>query len=224
MSILKSRWLKIDTEYNKRKIFEIISTNTYTQESLAGFIDINHFENYIEATFVEQVTITQHIVDPFGNETEQQINSYNHVVFRVIGKDFIEVISPPRSIKSFTQFLTKIFKHELFISALKIDLRTVLNNASSAVDSMMVKKAKVSGLKIGEKGLASVEIKSVSDALEDLYDFSRGSNYILDKVCGVITMDSEKFEFEISKLGYLSCHEDLHHLMVDILVTNKYLA
>lgn len=224
MSILKSRWLKIDTEYSKRKIFELISTNTYTKESLAGFIDINHFENSIEATFVEQVTITQNIVDPFGNVTEQHLNIYNHVEFRFIGKDFIEIISPPRSIKSFTHFLTKTFKHQLFISVLKIDLRMVLKKARITAQSVIVKKAKVSGLKVGEKGLASVEIKSVSDALEDLYDFSRGSNYILDKVCGQITIDSEKYEFEVSKLGYLTCDEDLHHLMVDILVANNNLA
>ena len=218
MSIVKSRWLKIDTEYSESEIFELISAYNYTQDSLSGFINVNYIQNIIEARFVEKISIIQYITDPFGNETEQVINSYNHIDFRFIDNNYIEILSPPRSIKNLTKFLSKIFNHGLFISALKIDLKEALKKSISSLDGIIVQKAKVSGLKIGKKGLASVEVKSISDALDDLHYFSKDSEYMLDKVSGIAILDTEKFEFEIIKQGLLSCDEDFHDKMIHIFV------
>jgi len=223
MSLVKSRWLTIKTDYNTSEIFKCISLNEYTQESKAGFIDVINIEETIEATFVEEITLTQYILDPYGNETEQQVNSFNHIDFRFIENKYIEIFQPPRSIKNLTQFLSKIFNHNLFIGNFKIDINKALDKAKNYSDSLHLKKVRVSGLKIGEKGLATVEVKSSQDALKDLHVLSKKSNYKLDKVSGTISIDRDKFDFEISNQGQLSYDEDFHDKFIDIFIMNDFI-
>lgn len=219
MNIVKSRWLSIKTDYDISEIFSIISKNKYYNN--IGFINTIYSDTIIETTFVEKIKLTQYIVDPFGNESEQVIETYNHIELKFIENNLIEIISPPRSIKSLVTYIAEIFKHRLYISSLQINIEDVINRVKIKFNNVILKRAKASGVRVSENGVANIEVKSKFDAIEEIKAVSKHSQYKLDKVAGSIFHQGDKFDFEINNIGLISYSEDYFDFILNVFLKDS---
>ena len=218
MSLVKSKWLSISIDNPIADIVNIMTNYQYKDNIKAGFTDINYINNEIEATFVEKIILTEYIIDPYGNESEQYIDSFNYITFKFIGNKLLEIINPPRSIKNLINFLSKIFDFGFFTSQITLDIKKLTRNIMMQFKICTLKKVKISGLKLGESGLASIEVKSIKNALEDLSILSKESNYTLDSISGFVLFENQKINFEATKQACFSYEEDYRQIFIPILI------
>ena len=194
--------LKIRT--SSEAIFDFIKNTPYSDAIGAGFTKFETIHNGISATFNKKTIMLEPVSDPFGDILE-----FERIVFEQIGFSIqtlsnklclLTFYNPPKTVKSFIDFLSKSEGVNVAYGNLTVDLKAFMKiiREEFGVKVFAISKVKVSNVPVTDKTRACLELNSSGDALNDLKKFVLDNDFKLDKIkVGGLYHDS-KFSFELT--------------------------
>lgn len=207
MTMLKTKWFKIQLPISLKTTYEGLLANPYEPNSGNGFEGIEYSEGIIQAKFIEKIITNEKIIDPFGNENILESTRYSIFEFSIIllFQDYylVKIISPPRSIKNFVNTLYKILGFGLFISPVAFDLKKLLFSVQELLNpsSLKVTKVTINGLILSEYSSAKLEMKSSRHAYNDLLTNFPNKKFTLENIKISLRLDGIDGVIEASKAG-----------------------
>ncbi|BAI76207.1 hypothetical protein AZL_d03810 (plasmid) [Azospirillum sp. B510] len=119
----KYRWLRAEWPISIRVLAHKIQGNLFTQDSRQGFVIDRVRENYIEARYIERISYTDVIIDPFGSELSFPKVEFRQSQFRASSQSpGLELINPPRSVAALMNRLSEVADFGLAISSIGVDV------------------------------------------------------------------------------------------------------
>ncbi|MFQ2176047.1 hypothetical protein ACK33V_02345 [Aeromonas veronii] len=210
--IQRIKLMRMKTNIHVHELYKYFSTITFTQNSSFGFLNQN-FDlelNSIRSTYVERDISNQEFIDPFGRAYTQTLISYNSFNFKIEpmfdGIFLLSIISPPRTIKNFIRIISEFFECQLSFSSVElsiIDLVDILTS-NKKVSLFKISKLKACGIRLNESSTANIEISSKSNAIDDIKDYIKDTEYRIEKLSGSMMFNNQKMIFEINKNGLIS--------------------
>lgn len=214
MALQRIKWNQIKIKKSLKQIEELLACNPYGPQSERGFVDIKVEDEILRATFSEQYNRSIEIVDPFGGVLKQEIIDYNHIKFMLSplkrSHYLLSVINPPKTIKSFVDFMQEITDFSIYFSTLNIDINVFIETLKRTRHVTLLKagRVKASGITVNDNSKASIELVSKANALNDIETLTASRKYSLDKIKASAHIDDKVVSFELSKSGSISISEE----------------
>jgi hypothetical protein len=215
------KWMRVKTELKLNDLYEYFLSKSFNEENGYGFFDVNSNDSCVEAVYVEKESVSLQYTDPFGEDFEQTVISFNQFNFRIemMGKDIflLSVTNPPKSIKKFLDRISSRFDYAVTFSLINLDISKILSflERNVAVTLFKVGRVKVSGLRFTDDSTGCIELVSKGNAMSDLADNVNEKKFVIDKVKATYVINNKRVNFEVSKSGLLSTdgdEEDIFYL------------
>lgn len=204
MSHLRLKWMRLKIRTDSGNIFNFIRSTPYSDEVGAGFTKCESINNGIIATFNKKLVVLEPVLDPYGEINEYERVIFEHISFsleQLSNKIFlITFYNPPKTVKSFIDFLSQAEGLNVSYGNISIDLKNLLTllRMEFGIKIFGIPKIKISNLPVSEKTKASLELNSSGDALFDLKKFTSSEEFTLEKIKVSGFIESSKVSFELS--------------------------
>lgn len=210
MTLQRIKWYKVKTKFTLSELADLLTSNAYSDTRAVGFVNVEHDIDIISAIFTEFNKQIIELEDPFGNLVTNEIQNFNYVDFslRLIEDGFylLSFIEPPKSLKSFINYLSLILDFKITVSQLEIDILKFIETFKScySIYKLDTNKIRLTGVLVNENSKAIIELTSKANALDDIESLINSRNYRLDKIRTTCFVSGEKIKFELSRSGALS--------------------
>ncbi len=178
--------------------------------------------NRIEASYIEKVTISDAIEDPFG-----KIRTYERVEFRktefLLVPDFpqLQLRNAPRSRRDFLARLGKLAENEIAIEPVQIDVMATVARLEKSIGILTVCEMTISDYPLSVSASANIVISGAGDVREQAARFTRNRYSLVTSVSLIWDLSRSSGACNISS-GSVSFEDDtdarVEHLIRDALV------
>lgn len=119
----KFRWLRAEWPIPIPLLAQRIQSNLFAQDSRQGFAVDRVRDDYLEARYIERISYTDTVLDPFGNELSYPKVEFRQCKFRASSQPpGLELMNPPRSVASLMNRLSEVADFRLAIGAIGVDV------------------------------------------------------------------------------------------------------
>lgn len=187
MTILKNRFIILQTESTIDEIAELLNRQQYSENAGMGIISRVLGKDHFAATFTEKQRLIESINYPDGAVEERESFKYSYINFKLRniekGKILLQLINAPLSIKGFIKFLSNLTE-ETYVERYNFNLKHFLDNLrdSKNILNLEVKCLTASSLRFTKKSAAKIELFSEFDALKELESVYGERGYMIKKV------------------------------------------
>lgn len=167
----KLKWLWLECNDTVAKVTNAILGQTFDLETGRGFIKVSKSKESISGVFIERTISREHTVDPFGATSEMETVRYQSTQIKVyIGFEqsgfLLEVIDPPRSIKTLVTELANIL-NQLTVKELAFPILKIYERLKKKSPRARITRLIARGLAISQASEIKVEVHSSEDAFQD---------------------------------------------------------
>lgn len=181
---MRYRWMDIDWPCSIDQLAARIKTLSFSDTQQHGFIIDKIRSGELSARYIEKITYTDTITDPFGNETVFDRTEYRESAFTVSNESpTLELINPPRSVQALLNRFSEITNFRITIESLKIDVASwatetlATKNISGNLDMIQISK-----LELKNKAFAKVLISGDTKIQDACSDLIGDRKYAVEKV------------------------------------------
>jgi hypothetical protein len=213
--MITTKWLRVSIAVSVVDLLAAVISNQYARGMVRGF-DLGEVTRTKAAgRFIEQITQTTTYLDPFGEYVENTFTYHKIFSFELIFvRDeswLLRIDNPPRSLKSFVNFLTDICANKFSVEAIQLPILGFLSHprVEKLLSSLRVNRVMVSGINFGPETYAKADIRSTADALREVVNYYSSQYYVVDKIFGTLIFEECVCEVEISRLAVISSSHDL---------------
>lgn len=206
----KHKWKKFSCDLKHKDLFKRINSRKF--ENNIGF-RVNEFGNdFLHATFIEKIVDLIKVTDPFGGVEENQTIRYCSFDFYLYLLDefksiyLLEVIEPPRAIRSMLNLLQEILGN-ISVEDVSIPLLDFFNSIKKYSPRAKIIKIKASSIKISKNSQMRVEVDSIDDAYHDFTKFIELHEYKIDRIKIENPFSKSTAPIEIGANGFLNIDE-----------------
>ncbi|MCS3460168.1 hypothetical protein [Aeromonas sp. BIGb0445] len=205
---------RMKTVITVEDLYLYFQRNNFSNESTYGFLNLELDNGKINSTYVEKESTYQEFTDPLGEVYEQTLITYSTFDFTVEPLSnsilILSITNPPRSIRSFVDKISRDLDYLVTFSPIEISIKKLLEDLPSnkKISLLRVKKLRVSGVKLNDSSMATIEITSKENAIHDLSDYTKNARYVIDKIKGSMFIDNDSMSFEITKTGLIYLSND----------------
>ncbi len=212
------RWLKAKWPLPLTDISKRLLSNQYDEKVGRGFILSSSGRHIVSGKFVEKLTETTLIVDPFGNETESFITNYYISKFSFSNSSaLIELESPPRSIRKLVSELHSIIGLGMELSEVKVDPLVWLQEVEALHSTVLVRHISSSGIAVPKHGLAKISVSGKKDIRDEFARLVGKKTHVIDLVkfsgvfnrCNILAEMSKSGTIKYSGHVYDGFKEDI---------------
>jgi hypothetical protein len=216
MKTNRVRWFQARIPCAFEDVYQQFKSNQYTHEFGSGFEVLDYGSRALSARYMEKIIEKSVLINPFGEEEVVETVLYCVVEFKVVsidkGRFIFKVVNAPKSIKRFVDKLYTLFAFGFVIDQMKFNVARFYDHFVEELkpNRLLIKKAKVSGVPLGDKSTARMEITSLSNAYEEFMLAYKDSKYHLDKICMSLRLSGCDALVEVSSSGamrYPACIE-----------------
>ena len=156
--------LRVKTCLKIEMLHDYFYRTKFAPGSNYGFLNSELLNKQIHATYVEMESSHQEFTDPLGEVYEQTLITYNTFKFTIEPLTnsilIMSIVEPPRTIKNFINIISKDLNYLVAFSSASISINDLLNSLydNKEISLIKIKKLKVSGMKLNDSSLASIEI------------------------------------------------------------------
>lgn len=178
------RWFNADWPVSLRALAAKMRANPFKEDSIEGFIVDRVRENLVEGRFIEKVSITETLSDPFGEERIIDRVFYRQLEFN-LSTQFpnIELWDAPRSTQAYISKLIEFSNFSVTISPISVDLikwATLFESATKG--KITIDSVQIAGLEIDRGVTARVVVTGDKDVRAALQRIAKNRNYELEKL------------------------------------------
>lgn len=168
------RWFDINIPLSIADFSKILRENSFTKELRDGFILKKITPSEVAGKYIEVKNFTREIIDPFGEKQIITAKDYVTIDFKFIknsDKWLLEVYSKPRSLKSFSNKLSKLIGYGFFISSIEIDLLDLIPLLESTFKKISIKKIEIHDININDIALGQLILTGNQDIRKSMNNF-----------------------------------------------------
>jgi len=210
----RTKWLKIEISSTHKKLVDSIRATRFDDQTGYGFdLSFRDGKN-ISAKFIEKIASVEVVTDPYGVSTRIETTRYSSIDFQLhafslddITGYFMEINSPPRSLRTFISALSKCVS-DLTVSEVEIPVLEVFRLLRKSSMSARLTRIKASQMKLTKESVATVDVISISNALADLKSFFPDSEMLIDKIRVERPFGAMPHAMEITRTGLISTDSD----------------
>lgn len=181
---MRYKWLNVEWPVRIDQLALRMKSLDFSNNQQHGFVIDKIRAELIEARYIEKISFTDTVTDPFGNETKFDRIEYRECAFRVTNAaPTLELINAPRSLQALLNRFSEITDFEVSIEQLRVDvllwaeeLLKVIHGAGS-LDSMQISK-----LELGKKTFAKILVTGEQDIKSLSAELINGRRHIVEKV------------------------------------------
>ncbi|WP_163006122.1 hypothetical protein [Methylobacterium brachiatum] len=182
--MIRHRWIRAQWPIDMRTLASRLGKLEYKSDAQAGFILGRARADIVEGRFVERVSVSERVVNPFGGEQLFDRVEFRIAEFRATDGDHgLEIINPPRSTTMFLNHLSEACDDALALEAM--DINPLLWGASISDqlgEQCRFLSLQLSKLSLSETVSAQIVLNGTSDVRPYLEDLTRGRKFLIDKV------------------------------------------
>lgn len=157
------RWLYFKTQKSFDELSNVIAHHKFSDNSKMGVQLYFSSTKLIHAKYIEEITFYETITNHSGDIKKIPIKSFNHLEFKIRkGVDNLEIISPPRQLSNFVNFLCKITDYETSIARLKINIKDFISHLESNT-KIKVTTMRCRGISLAGDIKADMKISGTND-------------------------------------------------------------
>lgn len=224
---MKTKWINFVVELELEEISQHLSNHPFSHEIDYGFEVFFIDENRVEASYHEKVSFLEKFTLPDGSifESEQiKIINFDFKVIKNIKNRFLlEVLSPPRSLKSFIDKFEKSVGVPVFVSLVEINIRKLISylKENSSVNSLNITNLSVPNVKIDNYNFADIELKSQKNILQSLDATFPNQDFSFKAMKVSFFYNYEKVILKVSNRGSFDSSADTENLISKFLLVQE---
>lgn len=213
--MIKTKWFELSTQGTLEALATLLSQHEFRRGATSGLELISVNRKQIEGKFIEEIVGTELSLDPYGEEVRNEVHRFSifpFVIYRAgRGIFLLRVSSPPRSLRSFVQFLADAVGFGLVVSPITVDVRRFVEAVRElrGVHLVRIKKVRVGGIRLSGNSLGRIEVVSANDAYTELLDTLDVRDAVVEKAVIDFYVEGASWSAEISTTGTLTVEEGL---------------
>lgn len=198
------------------KFADAITAHPFTAESSRGFLVTKRRSGSLTARFIEKVSGSREIVDPFGNRLQLPFVTYEMVRFR-ISCEFpnLELLNAAKSPRKLFFFLTEISKESFAMSPVEIDVKKWIAEIGSTFGNIEVTEIKYHDLMVSPDVAADVAFYGTRNVVVEARNFIGKRSASVAKAKLSATIENRRLALELSAGGTLKANTSLDGKIVD---------
>jgi len=177
------RWFQAEWPISIRALSARMRQHAFTENAQDGFLVDRAREERIEGRYVEKLSYTETVVNPFGQELSFERVVYRQVEFTIY-RDFpqIELRDPPRGLQSFTSRLVELTEFRMSTAPVSVDVMKWVEALKLRVEpEIVVDTVQVSEVVFMPEITGTLLLKSRRDVRKALKDIVGPKTHTVDK-------------------------------------------
>ncbi|MDF3195682.1 hypothetical protein [Pseudomonas sp. 1928-m] len=181
---MRYKWLNVEWPAHIDQLALRMKSLDFSSNQHHGFVIDKIRDELIEARYIEKISFTDTVTDPFGNETKFDRIEYRESAFRITNAfPTLELINAPRSLQALLNRLSEITDFEVSIEQLRVDVLSWAEelikaiNGTGSFDSMQISK-----LELGKKTFAKILVTGEQDIKQLSAELISGRRHVVEKI------------------------------------------
>lgn len=205
----KTKWLEMELPLTQEEIWERLNACSYSDIKGYGLDLKNAQDDFFEGVFIQKIIDYEEVVDPFGVEEVFSTVRYDQVDFSLFltssKKSLLRINKSGRSIKFFLRFISGVLGFGVSISAIKLDVLSLIKMMSEELSESKfnAKKVRLVNISISKGTIMRAEVVSNDNALTDIYSFFDTTSFLIDRVSGNFEKEGVSYFLDVSKSGLI---------------------
>lgn len=203
--MIRLKWFELFTDHSAAIVAQRLGENHYDESSMRGFELINITTNRIDARFIQQETITETSVNPFGDTITTTYPRFTQFNFRILKRVnesqlVLCIHAPPRSLRNFVSALNNALDGDCAIGEINIDIRKFIELIRTKMSSTGVKvvQAVYFDVPLTTQSICKVQIAAEYDAIRD-FEAKLGAGRLERATFRTSTSNSTTVQFDIGR-------------------------
>jgi hypothetical protein len=183
----------------------------FTSDSNEGFLLDRVRDNSIEGRFIEKLSVTERLLDPFGNESVFDRVSYRQLEFNMRPTfPQMEFWNAPRSTQAFLSRLTEFGNFSVMVAPLSLNLLKWVDGLQSQVNTeARIQLLQLTDLELQTGVHASVVVKGDRDVRDAVRLVTKNRRYTIDKVEVMFTQGDNPVSVQLGRIGTAKIDESV---------------
>lgn len=180
----KVRWFRLKNMPKIDSLANEMNSSKYDPEGDYGFILDIVREDFIEGRYIEKLTSTEKVADPYGSEYTQSRTIYHTCKFVINSTPpELEILNTANNIQGFLSALSKAAFFNISVAPIKVDplLWSNLFQDESKRD-YTVESVQIGALKLNESVTAKCVVKGKKNVIEACHALANGKSINYEKV------------------------------------------
>ncbi|MBA4289722.1 MAG: hypothetical protein C0439_12205 [Pseudomonas sp.] len=181
---MRYKWLNVEWPVRIDQLALRMKSLDFSSNQQHGFVIDKIRGELIEARYIEKISFTDTVTDPFGNETKFDRIEYRECTFRVTNAaPTLELINAPRSLQALLNRFSEITDFKVSIEQLSIDVLLWAEELLKAIHGAgHLDSIQISKLELGKKTFAKILVTGENDIQNLSAELINGRRHILEKV------------------------------------------
>lgn len=155
--------------------------------------------------FVEKISFTEVLEDPFGNRTEIERVRYDTIKFQLSSTfPHLECIDAGRTLKSFKNELSRALDFEVSITKITLNLQPFVRILAANTRQLVLSRVIADDIYLGDGAMGQLHVSGERDVREQLKKFLSKVNFNYARVRIDAAFGEESFALEASQAGGVS--------------------
>lgn len=219
--MISIKWFDVALAVQPSQFLRLLRKHSFARGMICG-IDLTFAQDAtIAGRFIEEVRQSTTYTSPLGEEITNHIISHKIIDFaffhRAGNQWYLRIDGTPRSLKTFTRFISELTSFGFAISTISTPVLGVLQFMHSrGTRTIHVSNLLAANLPLGKGGLGKVDIRAPNggDALEAFRKNFPKAEHSIERVSATVEIDTIPVVLAISKSGALSFNEEHEDLLV----------
>lgn len=208
---MRLKWLDLFTEHTTAKLAQLLGEHGYNERLLFGFELIDVSRKRIAARFIQQESITETSLNPFGEDVATTFVRYTRFDFRILKNGAQHVLcihAPPRSLRNFVNALNRALGGDCAIGEIALDVCAFIKLVRSKLGSKGVKavQAVYFEVPLTKESTCKVQITSERDAIRD-FEAKLVSGRLERATLQIPSPQGGQVQFDVGRRGTLRFDE-----------------
>ncbi|QTO47433.1 hypothetical protein [Burkholderia latens] len=219
----RAKWFKIEVDCAHKELVASIRAAQFDGDVGYGFDLSFRDESQIRARFIEKIATIETVTDPYGVSTDIETTRYSSVNFKLHsflksgGIYFMEISSPPRSIRTFISALSDI-ANGVMVSEVDVPVLEVFGNFRKNSASARLTRIKASQLKLTAESVARIDVTSIKNAASDLRRIFGDGDMSVDKIRVERPFGPATHAIELSRNGLVAVDDAFEDVASDFML------
>lgn len=181
---MRYKWLNVEWPLSIAQLAARMKSMEFNSTQQHGFVIDKVRDDTLEARYVERISYTDTIIDPFGNETSFDRMEYRQSAFRLTkAPPTLEFINSPRSLQAVLSRFSEISDFTVSIEELQVDVLVWAEELLKAVRGAgVLDSMQISRLELGNKVFAKVLVSGEKDIKDACAQLIGDRKHTLEKI------------------------------------------
>lgn len=181
--MIKAKWLYSELPLSLELVTTILLSEQYSDNKGEGFLLSSSGKQYLSGRYIEKVIGKSIIIDPFGNQSEQETVAYYTCKFSwQNGSKLLCITEPPRSLRKFIAKLHSLLGLGLVIADITIDPLKWLQQIESQLGITTITHVSSFGIHTPVGGLAKIIVSGKKDIRADFEELISNRRHKIDNI------------------------------------------